>query len=33
VRRARRETDAAIWLRPPQEVRAFLARWAETVKG
>jgi trehalose-phosphatase len=33
VRRARRETAAAVWLRPPQEVRAFLARWAEMVKG
>jgi trehalose 6-phosphate synthase/trehalose 6-phosphate phosphatase len=29
VRRQRRETNANIWLRPPEELRAFLKRWAE----
>jgi len=33
VRREYRETAARIWLRPPQELRAFLSRWAETMKG
>lgn len=31
VRRERRESAAAIWLRPPEEVRAFLSRWAQAV--
>ena len=31
VRRERRETSAAIWLRPPEEVRAFLLRWEQAV--
>jgi trehalose-phosphatase len=30
VRRRRRETAAEVWLRPPEEVRAFLERWGET---
>jgi trehalose 6-phosphate phosphatase len=33
VRREYRETAARIWLRPPQDVRAFLSRWADTVKS
>jgi trehalose-phosphatase len=32
VRREYRETDAEIWLRPPADVRAFLARWAQAVE-
>ncbi len=31
MRRAWRETAADIWLRPPGELRAFLARWAAAV--
>jgi hypothetical protein len=27
VRRAWRETEADLWLRPPAEVREFLERW------
>jgi trehalose-phosphatase len=33
MRRAKRETAADIWLRPPTELRAFLQRWAETRSG
>jgi trehalose-phosphatase len=33
VRREPRDTAAQIRLRPPQDVRTFLARWAETVEG
>jgi trehalose-phosphatase len=29
VRRQPRETEADVWLHPPDELRAFLARWAE----
>ncbi len=29
MRRARRETDADIWLKPPEGVRMFLRRWVE----
>lgn len=32
VRREIRETAAEIWLRPPGDVRAFLARWADAVE-
>jgi trehalose-phosphatase len=31
VRRERRETAAATWLRPPAEVRVFLTRWARAL--
>ena len=30
VRRKERATDADVWIRPPVELREFLARWAET---
>ena len=33
MRRVRRESDAAVWLRPPSGLRAFLQRWAETLEG
>jgi trehalose-phosphatase len=33
VRRERRETAAAIWLRPPDEVRVFLMRWASALEA
>jgi trehalose-phosphatase len=33
VRRARRETTAQIWMRPPAELREFLERWARAVEG
>jgi len=33
VKREPRPTDAAIWIHPPQDVRAFLARWAEAVEA
>jgi trehalose-phosphatase len=29
VRREQRESAAQIWLRPPAELKAFLARWIE----
>lgn len=29
VRRALRETEAGVWLRPPEELREFLGRWLE----
>jgi trehalose 6-phosphate phosphatase len=32
VRREKRETTAALWLRPPQELKMFLERWAEAVE-
>jgi trehalose-phosphatase len=32
VRPAWRETDAEIWLRPPQEVLSFLVRWAKSLE-
>jgi trehalose 6-phosphate phosphatase len=28
VRRARRQTEADVWLRPPEDLKAFLERWA-----
>jgi trehalose 6-phosphate synthase/trehalose 6-phosphate phosphatase len=31
VRRQWRETAAAIWLRPPGELREFLRRWIKAV--
>lgn len=31
MRRAWRKTDADVWLRPPAELRAFLARWATSM--
>jgi trehalose 6-phosphate phosphatase len=31
VRRELRSTDASVWLRPPDEVRAFLERWARAL--
>jgi trehalose-phosphatase len=31
VRRAPRETDAQIWLRPPAELRVFLGKWLESL--
>jgi trehalose 6-phosphate phosphatase len=33
VRRQERKTAAKAWLRPPQELRAFLDRWAQADKG
>ena len=30
VRRERRETDADVWLRPPEELRRFLGMWARS---
>jgi trehalose-phosphatase len=33
VRRELRPTSATAWLRPPEEVRAFLERWAEAAQG
>lgn len=33
VRREWRETAAETWLKPPAELREFLARWAEAVEG
>jgi trehalose 6-phosphate phosphatase len=33
IRRERRETAAQIWLRPPVDLRAFLARWAQVVES
>jgi trehalose-phosphatase len=33
VRRQLRKTEATVWLRPPQELRAFLDRWACADKG
>lgn len=32
VRYDHRETDAQVWLRPPADVLAFLARWAQAVE-
>jgi len=29
MRRERRKTEADVWLRPPEELRMFLRRWAE----
>jgi trehalose 6-phosphate phosphatase len=31
VRRELRQTSAEAWLRPPQELRAFLTRWARAM--
>jgi len=33
VRRRVRETSADIWLKPPQELREFLVRWASAAKS
>ena len=33
VRRESRKTVAKVWLRPPQELRTFLDRWAQADKG
>ncbi len=33
VRRAWRKTEADIWLRPPQELRGFLARWEQAARA
>jgi trehalose-phosphatase len=33
VRRERRETAAMVWLRPPDELRAFLSRWVQALGG
>lgn len=33
VRRKPRDTAAMLWLQPPEEVRAFLTRWAQAVEG
>jgi trehalose 6-phosphate phosphatase len=33
MRRAWRKTDAQVWLRPPAELRAFLARWAKALEN
>lgn len=33
VRRAIRETSAAIWLKPPEELRWFLMRWLRATSG
>jgi trehalose-phosphatase len=33
VRREWRETSANVWLRPPEELRAFLKRWLIAVEG
>jgi len=33
VRREERETAAAVWLRPPVELKEFLARWVRVVEG
>ena len=30
IRRAKRKTAAEVWLKPPEELRMFLRRWAET---
>lgn len=32
MRRTWRETTADVWLRPPEELRAFLGKWAAAVK-
>ena len=32
VRRALRETDADVWLRPPSELREFLGRWWRAIE-
>ena len=32
VRPAWRETEAEVWLRPPQEVVAFFVRWGKTLE-
>lgn len=33
MRREPRKTAAKVWLRPPQELRTFLERWAQADKG
>lgn len=33
VRRALRDTSAAIWLKPPEELRWFLKRWLKATSG
>ena len=33
VRRRRRETYANVWLRPPDELKAFLKRWLQAAKS
>jgi len=33
VRRAWRETDADVWLKPPAELREFLGRWVDAGSG
>jgi trehalose 6-phosphate phosphatase len=33
MRRAWRKTDAQVWLRPPAELRGFLARWAKAMES
>lgn len=33
MRRAWRKTDAQVWLRPPVELRGFLARWAKAMES
>jgi trehalose 6-phosphate phosphatase len=33
MRRAWRKTDAAAWLRPPDELRGFLKRWVDAVEA
>jgi trehalose 6-phosphate phosphatase len=33
VRREHRKSDADVWLRPPDELKAFLARWLQVCEG
>jgi hypothetical protein len=32
VRRNWRTTDAAVWLKPPSDLRLFLGRWLQALK-